>query len=255
MRPPDEESASGLGTGGAQDQQSAPTSIAEVPRATCSSCGGEVYQLLDGTDACRRRGLSSNLGRALTELLDDVERFVRRFVAFGNEHQAAAVALWVPHVYAIDAAPAAGYLRITSAVEESGKTTSLEVLAELLGIRAINAVSVTPAAVFRTRDKVGPVALLLDEIDQTLRDRKDDGARDLLALVNAGYRRSARVLRTTGQNHDAKEFKAFGPCAIAGVGSLHPTTESRRIPIVLERKPRDQGSGGFRTSSPTRSIC
>jgi hypothetical protein len=83
--------------------------------------------------------------------------------------------------------------------------------------------------------------LLLDEIDNTLRDRKDDGARDLLAIVNAGYRRSAAVIRTVGQNHDARRFAAFGPAAIAGLGSLHPTTESRCIPIELERKLRGQG--------------
>jgi hypothetical protein len=177
----------------------------------------------------------------LAELLEDVARFVRRFVSFQNEQQSTAVTLWVPHVYAIDAAIAAAYLRITSAVEESGKTTLLEVLDELLGDRGINAVSISPAAVFRIRDKVGPVALLLDEIDNTLRNRQDDGARDLLALVNAGYRRSARVLRTVGQSHEPRQFAAFGPAAIAGLGSLHPTTESRCIPIELERKLRGKG--------------
>jgi hypothetical protein len=177
----------------------------------------------------------------LGELLASLEAFVRRFVSFQSDHQAAAVALWVAHVYAIDAAHAAAYLRITSAVEESGKTTTLEVLELLLGRRGINAVSISPAAVFRTRDKIGPVALLLDEIDQTLKDRKDDGARDLLALVNAGYRRSAAVIRTVGQNHETRRFAAFGPAAIAGLGSMHPTTESRCIPIVLERKIRGKG--------------
>lgn len=177
----------------------------------------------------------------LAELLDDVERFVCRFVAFQNTDQSAAVALWVAHCYAIDAAPSAAYLRITSAVEESGKTTLLEVLELALGAHVLNLVSATPAFVFRHRDKVGPVALLLDEIDNTLKDRKDDGARDLLALVNAGYRRSAKVGRTVGRDHEGRHFKAFGPCAIAGLGALAATTESRCIPIVLERK--DKGSG------------
>jgi hypothetical protein len=172
----------------------------------------------------------------LADLLESIEAFVSRFVVFANRHQAAAMALWTAHVYAIDAAPSAAYLRITSAAEEAGKTTLLECLEQLLGSRALNAVSVTPAALFRTRDEFGPVALLLDEIDNTLRDRKDDGARDLLALVNAGYRRSAAVLRTVGQKHEARRFAAFGPCVIAGLGNLHPTTESRCIPIVLERK-------------------
>ncbi len=177
---------------------------------------------------------------AACRLLDSVERFVRRFVVLTDE-QALAVALWVLHVYAAEAAHAAAYLRITSAAEECGKTTLLEVLGLLLGRRGRNAVSITPAAVFRMRDKIGPVALLLDEIDNTLRDRRDDGARDLLAVLNAGYRRSATVIRTVGQNHEPREFAVFGPAAISGLGSLHPTTESRCIPIVLERKQRGQG--------------
>ncbi|HXF73907.1 MAG TPA: DUF3631 domain-containing protein, partial [Actinomycetota bacterium] len=177
----------------------------------------------------------------LGALLGRIERFIRRFVVFTSEHQAVAVTLWVVHVYAIDAAPCAAYLRITSATEEAGKTLLLEVLELLLGERAVNAVSATPAFIFRMREKVGPVALLLDEVDQTLRERKDDGARDVLALVNSGYRRSAKAGRTVGQGHEPKAFPAFGPCAIAGIGSLHPTTESRCIPIVLERKPRGSG--------------
>ncbi|MGZ5295463.1 MAG: DUF3631 domain-containing protein, partial [Actinomycetota bacterium] len=178
---------------------------------------------------------------SLAGLLEDVGDFGDRFVSFANVHQRAAFQLFIAHVYAIDAAPAAAYMRVTSAAEESGKTTTLEVIGELLGDRALNAMFVSPAGVFRARDKLGPVTLLLDEIDNTLKDRKDDGARDLLALVNGGYRRSAKVIRTVGQNHDVKVFPAFGPAVIAGLGTLHPTTESRCIPIVLERKMRGSG--------------
>jgi Protein of unknown function (DUF3631) len=193
----------------------------------------------------------------LAGLLDDVERFVCRFVAFQNVDQSGAVALWVAHCYAIDAAPAAAYLRVTSAVEESGKSTLLEVLRELLGRHGIGGESITPSAVFRTRDKIGPVALLLDEIDNTLKDRKDDGARDLLAIVNAGYRRAATAWRVVGREHEPRQFRAFGPCAIAGLGTLAATTESRCIPIVLERK--DKGSGerwiAFRLAKEIASLA
>jgi hypothetical protein len=145
------------GTGAdAKATDQAPTGYAEaVPRAICSTCGGELFELSDGTDACPTCGVHPNVARILAELLDDVERFISRFVTFGSEHQSAAVMLWVAHVYTIAAAIAAAYLRVTSAVEESGKTTLLELLQALLGRRAINAVSVTPAAVFRTRDKLG----------------------------------------------------------------------------------------------------
>ena len=127
---------------------------------------------------------------------------------------------------------------IKSAAEESGKTTLLEVLEQILGRHGINAISISPSVVFRLRDKVGPVALLLDEIDNTLKNRADDGARDLLALVNAGYRRSATAYRSEGKTFEPRAFKAFGPAAIAGIGTLAATTESRCVPITLTRKPR-----------------
>jgi hypothetical protein len=174
----------------------------------------------------------------LNAILNDVESHVTRFVSFGSPHRSATVALWVAHVYAIQAAPSAAYLRIKSAAEESGKTTLLEVLEQILGRHGINAISISPSVVFRLRDKVGPVALLLDEIDNTLKNRADDGARDLLALVNAGYRRSATAYRSEGKTFEPRAFKAFGPAAIAGIGTLAATTESRCVPITLTRKPR-----------------
>ena len=174
----------------------------------------------------------------LGAILDDIRRHLARFVSFTSSHQGVAIALWVAQVYGIDAAPAAAYLHITSAAEESGKTTLLEVLAQLLGAHAINAVSASPASVFRFRDRVGPIALLLDEIDHTLKNRNDDGARDLLAIINAGYRRSATVLRTEGKSFTPHAFRVFGPAVIAGIGQLPATTESRCLQITLTRKPK-----------------
>jgi hypothetical protein len=178
----------------------------------------------------------------LADLLTEAKDFIRRFVIFADEHQEVAVTLWVAHCYAIKAAFAAAYLRVKSAAEESGKTTLLEVLKLLLGDHAVNGFSLSPSSVFRLRDKVGAVALLFDEVDNALRNRQDEGARDLLALVNAGYRRSsASVWRTVGNSFEPKEFKVFGPAAISGIGQLHSTTESRCIPIELKRKIRKQG--------------
>jgi hypothetical protein len=171
-------------------------------------------------------------------LLDDIHSHINRFIGFGSDHASVAVTLWVAHCYVVEAAPMAAYLRVRSAAEESGKSTLLEVLHQLVRAHGINAVSVSPSVVYRLREKVGPVALLLDESDNGLAKRQDDSARDLLAIVNAGYRRSAMVYRSDGRSFEPRGFKAFGPAAIAGIGYLEPTTESRCIPVVLPRKQR-----------------
>ena len=93
-------------------------------------------------------------------------------IGFGSEHASVAVALWVTHCYVVESAAIAAYLRIRSAAEESGKSTLLEVLHQLLRSHGINAVSVSPSVVNRLREKVGPVALLLDETDDGLAKRR-----------------------------------------------------------------------------------
>ena len=176
--------------------------------------------------------------QTLAGLLDDVRSHIERFIGFGSAHASLAVALWVAHCYVVESAAIAAYLRIRSAAEESGKSTLLEVLHQLLRSHGINAVSVSPSVVYRLREKVGPIALLLDETDNGLAKRQDDSARDLLAIVNAGYRRSATVYRTEGRSFEPRAFRCFGPAAIAGIGYLEPTTESRCIPAVMPRAPR-----------------
>src|SRR3989442_1464093 len=65
------------------------------------------------------------------EILGDIQKYVRRFVA-ASDAQLVALALWIEHTYALDAAEITGYLNIHSAVKRSGKSLLLEVLAELV---------------------------------------------------------------------------------------------------------------------------
>lgn len=174
----------------------------------------------------------------LRGLLERCEHFMRRFVMFSNRHQSVALALWVLHVYAFEAASTTPYLRISSAAPESGKSRTLEVLLLLLGDeRAVKAASLTSATVFRARED-RPLAFLLDEVD-ALAKRKDDAARELIGIVNDAYRRGATALRTVPQakGYVTKRFPVFGPTALAGLARLADSTESRCIPIVLDRKP------------------
>jgi hypothetical protein len=78
--------------------------------------------------------------------LDATSAFVRRYVVL-TEHQLVAVALWVFHTHAIEAAESTPYLSVTSAVPRSGKSRLLEVF-ELL---------VRPAASDREHQRRGAV--------------------------------------------------------------------------------------------------
>jgi hypothetical protein len=54
-------------------------------------------------------------------LLDELAAFVRRFVVV-SPAQAAAIALWIVHSHAFDAADASPYLAVTSPEKRSGKS-------------------------------------------------------------------------------------------------------------------------------------
>src|SRR5689334_14828046 len=59
------------------------------------------------------------------DLLSDVGDFVCRFVVL-SKSQRVAIALWIAHTHAFDAAEATPYLALTSASKRSGKTRLLE---------------------------------------------------------------------------------------------------------------------------------
>jgi 5S rRNA maturation endonuclease (ribonuclease M5) len=165
------------------------------------------------------------------ELLAELRSYVLRFVVVPSEEAADLIALWILHTHAIDAARATPYLRITSATPESGKTLLLEVLATLCA-RGWHAVTPSTAVLFRKIDHFKPT-LLLDELDgYSFRDRQES-----LSVLNAGYRRGARVDRVSDRNQ-LEDFECFCPKAFAGLDAreLPPALLSRSVTIRMEAK-------------------
>ena len=96
--------------------------------------------------------------------------------------------------------------------------------------RALSASNISPSSVFRTVDKWGPT-LLVDEADSFARDNDE-----LRGILNCGHDRSgAFVIRTVGDSHEPKQFCTWAPKAIAMIGKLPVTWQSRSIHIALKR--------------------
>src|SRR4051794_7924048 len=103
-------------------------------------------------------------------LLDDVETFLARFVAFPSKHELVAVTLWAAHTHAMaipDCFESTPRLALLSPEPGSGKTRVLEVL-ELLVPDALHVLNASAAPIFRTIQKAddedhGPPTLLFDE--------------------------------------------------------------------------------------------
>lgn len=172
------------------------------------------------------------------EILDAATGFIRRFVSL-NGSQARAVALWVAHTHAFDAADCTPYLAVNSPEKQSGKTRLLEVL-RLLVFRAWFTGRVTAAVLTRKIDAEHPT-LLLDESDAAFAGEKEY-AEALRGILNTGYRRGGATSCCVGKGADIgyKDFSTFCPKAIAGIGKLPDTVADRSIPIRLKRAGRGE---------------
>jgi hypothetical protein len=158
---------------------------------------------------------------------------------FQSEAQLAAVVLWAAHTHIVDAFTTTPRLSVRSPEKASGKTRLLEVL-ELLVSAPLLVANISEAALFRLV-AAEPVTLLHDEVDATFGPKARDHE-DLRALLNAGHRRGMTVPRCVGEGSKmtVKRFPVFAPVALAGIGSLPDTLESRCIVIALKRRRPDE---------------
>jgi Protein of unknown function (DUF3631) len=172
-------------------------------------------------------------------LLDDVVRFIRRFVVL-SPAQADATALWIAHSHAIAAADCSPYLWITSAVPRSGKTRLLDDVLGLLVHEPIPTANISDAALFRVIAERTPT-LLLDEVDAIFGPKARD-REDFRGMLCAGYRRGAQTHRMGGANmRELQTFPVFCCKALAGIGEALPDTiKDRAIRIRLERRTREE---------------
>ena len=170
------------------------------------------------------------------ELLDDVRRFIARFVAFPSQACLDAVTLWAAHAHLVLFGDNTPRLALLSPEPGSGKTRTLEIL-ELLTPAPMFAFSASPAALFRSL-AVAQRSLLFDEVDAIFgrHGGGDDGAEDLRALLNAGHRRGASIPRCVGATHEVRDFPVFAAVALAGLGDLPDTLMSRSIIIRMRRR-------------------
>jgi Protein of unknown function (DUF3631) len=143
--------------------------------------------------------------------------------------------LWIAHTHAFDAAEYTPRVWVTSPEAGSGKTRRLEVF-KLLVPRPLLVVETSVAALFRMVRLHKPT-LLFDETDALFGAKAND-REDLRALLNAGFERGAEVPRCVGDgaNMKVEMHPVFAPVALAGLGRLPHTLETRSI--VNRMKPR-----------------
>lgn len=185
------------------------------------------------------QALAATQSESGATLLDEVESFIGRYVAFPNNETLTTVTLWAAHTHALDSFDSTPRLALLSPEPGSGKTRALEVL-DALTPNPLHSLSASPAAVFRLIDADRPT-LLCDEVDNLFgRSGRDDDNADLRALLNAGHRRGATIPRCVGPTHGVQRFTVFAAAALAGLGDLPDTLMSRSVVVRMRRRAPDE---------------
>lgn len=180
--------------------------------------------------------------------LDLVENYLRRFVAYPSEHALVAHVLWIAHTHLIENLDTTPRLAFMSAEPMSGKTRALEVSEQLVcdPLMGFSMSSAVTARLVAERRRT----VLFDEIDAVYGNMKRQEANgELVAIMNAGYRRGAKSHRCAtgnGSKHEALEFEAFAPLAVAGLRDLPDALATRAIIIRMRRRSPDETVEPFR---------
>lgn len=182
----------------------------------------------------------------LSALLGKVRAFFATYVVVPSPEFLDVIALWIAHSHAIAAAETTPRLVFKSPEKESGKSLSLEIL-DLLTPNPLSIINTTIAAIFRLLDQETST-ILFDEVDAVFGAKAAPGYEELRALLNAGYRRGATVARVTGEGKKmtVHRFPVFAATALAAIGDLPDTIESRAIVVPMRRRAPDEQIASFR---------
>jgi putative DNA primase/helicase len=166
-------------------------------------------------------------------LLDDIARQVRRFLV-ADSTSIDAIALWIVFAHFAEKASICPNLCFNSATKACGKSTALDITSRLVP-RAIPTSNISPAALYRTIEAFTPT-LVIDEADAMFRNNED-----LRTILNSGFSKlAAYVIRTVGEDFEARTFNVFCPKAIALIGNLPDTLASRSIIVKMRRRKPDE---------------
>lgn len=171
------------------------------------------------------------------ELLNDVETFLGRFVAYPSEAARVAHALWIAHTWLMDRWDSTPRIAFLSPEPGSGKSRALEVTEPLVP-RPVHAVNTSPAYLFRkVSDPAGPPTILYDEIDTVFGPKAKDNE-DVRGMLNAGHRRGAVAGRCVvkGQQVMTEELPAYAAVALAGLDDLPDTIRTRSVIVRMRRR-------------------
>jgi hypothetical protein len=183
-------------------------------------------------------------------LLGLIYHLVQEYVML-QPHEYIAVALWALHTHVYDRFMVTPKLALRSPVAACGKTTLLDVLAQLTA-RPAKFDAITTAALYHLIDATHPT-MLIDEADNLGLMLQPNGR--LRAIFNSGHRNGGTVAIL--ERGSPRRYSTFAPLALAlpdTMVGLPRTLNSRSITIVMERHAGQRELRRFDVNHPDLAL-
>ncbi|MGB3698558.1 MAG: DUF3631 domain-containing protein [Gordonia sp. (in: high G+C Gram-positive bacteria)] len=155
-------------------------------------------------------------------LLNDVDALLRRFVVLPNDRMFAGLALWVALTYLMQETYHAPRLLIRAAVNNSGKSTVAEILAEVC-YNPWYRIAPTPASV---KNEIAGHTAILDEMDNVDKNAFDQ--------TFNGWKKGNTTTKMDDKGKDAVNRSTFAPMCVVGNGTFPSTLTSRALVISMK---------------------
>jgi hypothetical protein len=174
------------------------------------------------------------------QVLDEVETWLARFVAYPTEHALHAHAAWIAHAHAVGCFENTPRIAFLSPEPGSGKSRALEVTEPLVPAPLLT-VNMSVSALFRSiavPEGTPPPTVLFDEVDSVFTKRASESTEELRGMLNSGYRRGAVALRSVvhGKTIEVERSPTFCAVALAGLDDLPDTLMTRAVVVRMRRR-------------------
>jgi hypothetical protein len=179
-------------------------------------------------------------------LIEAICMALERFI-IASRHAIFALALWVLHTHAHDAASKSPILLIWGPMPDCGKSTALDVVSRLVA-NVLRGTGLTLAYVLR---KAQSRTVCWDEIDKEFRKK----GQNIDGWFTCGYQRGRIFGRCEGDANEPTDYDPWCPKAIAMIGK--PWDEqvlSRCIPIEMRRKLEGEEIEEYYDTEPYREL-
>jgi hypothetical protein len=167
------------------------------------------------------------------ELFNEVKRY---FMTHIDQPEWASMleAVWVFGTYVFDTFEAFPYFYLFGE-KGSAKTRILDMFS-ILGNMGGGAVLInpSPASLFRAIHSLQPT-VCIDELQDMEKDEKSDNWKDILNMINSGYKRGGVVARIKPNTFAVEYFNIYCPKAFASTTPPHPVLATRCLQVPIMR--------------------